>query len=120
MAYDPQKERRRPRPTDDEAAPIEALLDGPVATGQSPRSPADSMVAAVTADATHGGVGPSTSVAEDPPPDVSVTPQPADPWSDRLFFGMSVSTIVGAVVTALVIRWLWMRARRSRSAGEGE
>jgi hypothetical protein len=105
MAYDPQRDRRRPRPGD-EPTPIEAILDagapGPVGPNR---------------DDSHQ---PFESVPDDPPPIPSVTPQPADPWSDRLLFGMSISTIAGIVVALLVFRWLWVRGRRSSSTREGQ
>ena len=100
MAYDPQRNRRRPRPATNEPAPIETILDA-----EEPTS--------------HAGE-PAGAVPDDPPPDPSVTPHPADPWSDRLLFGVSISTIMGAVVAAIVFRWLWVRSRRSSSPGQGE
>jgi hypothetical protein len=97
MVYDPQRDQRRPRPADRGPAPVEAILDADRATQEPPRS---------------------APVLDDPPPDLSVTPQPADPWPDRVFFGMSISTIIGAVVALVVFRWLWTRRRGSSSPGE--
>ncbi len=135
MAYDPQSRRRRPKPADDEPSPVEAILDadpwppstsGSTAETASAPGPSRRSVA-TTPDHGDGPAAPleadelaTVPVADDPPPDPSVTPHPADPWSDQLLFGVSISTIVGALVTALVFRWLWMRSRRSGSAGEGE
>jgi hypothetical protein len=104
MAYDPQRDRRRPKPSGDEPAPIETILDAE-----------ESTISTVPSDR-----APSSPVLDDPPPDPSVTPQPADPWSDKLLFGVSISTIVGTVAAALVFRWVWIRRRRSRSSGQGE
>ena len=106
MAYDPQRDRRRPRPSDDGPAPIETILDAEI-----PEASASS-----TGDTEHGSGNP---VPDDPPPDPSVTPQPADPWSDQLLFGVSISTIAGAVFAALVFRWLWVRSRRSKLTPPG-
>lgn len=108
MAYDPQRNRRRPKPAGDEPAPIEAILD------------ADDVGRGATAPRDEDAPGATKPVVDDPPPDPSVTPQPADPWSDELLFGMSISTIVGIVVSLLVFRWLWMRSRRTGSTGESE
>ena len=117
MVYDPQRDRRRPRPSGDEPAPIEAILDvepPPLAAPPGGEAP-------VTQSGAHDDDRDRTSsgpVVDDPPPDPSVTPQPADPWSDQLLFGASVSTIVGVIVALLVFRWLWVRSRRSSSAGQ--
>jgi hypothetical protein len=118
MAYDPQRDHRRPKP-DDGPAPIEAILDADAASSVHGNAPADPSATGLVAglDETHQGV---ESVPDDPPPVPSVTPEPADPWSDRLLFGMSISTIAGIVVALLVFRWLWVRGRRSNSAGEGD
>lgn len=97
MAYDPQRDHRRPRPADGGPAPVEAILDADRATVPPHES------------------GP---VHDDPPPKPSVTPQPADPWPDRVLFGLSISTIIGAVVALVVFRWLWIRRRGSSSACE--
>ncbi len=106
MAYDPQRDRRRPKPSGDEPAPIETILDAEEST--------------IPADRAQSSPLPDDPPPDDPPPDPSVTPQPADPWSDNLLFGVSISTIVGAVAAALVFRWVWIRRRRSRSSGQGE
>jgi hypothetical protein len=106
MAYDPQRDRRRPKPSDDGPAPIETILDADTRSAS-----------ASTAGDTQDESG--NPVPDDPPPDPSVTPQPADPWSDQLLFGVSISTIAGAVFAALVIRWLWVRSRRSKLTPPG-
>ena len=58
MAYDPQANRRRPKPTDKDPATVDALL------GDEPTEPS---------------VAPTV---EDPPPGPGVTPTPADPVPD--------------------------------------
>jgi hypothetical protein len=97
MVYDPQRDHRRPRPADGGPAPVEAILDvEPATVPPHQNAPA----------------------RDDPPPNPSVTPQPADPWPDRVFFGMSISTIVGGIVALVLFRWLWTRRRGSSSARE--
>jgi len=119
MAYDPQRNRRRPRPARDEPAPIEAILDSEAPSAATSR-PADADPGAERHTTESRESGASAPVADDPPPDPSVTPQPADPWSDQLLFGVSISTIIGVIVALIVFRWLWVRSRRSNSAGEGD
>lgn len=47
------------------------------------------------------------------PPQPSVTPTPADPWSDRQIYSTAtVSTAVAVIVGLLVLRWLWKRYQR--------
>lgn len=93
MAYDPQASRRRPRPDAETPAPVDALL------GDPPRRAA--------AD---------TAVADDPPPSVSVTPEPADPPSDQLLLRTGVAGAIGGLVGLLAVRHLWRRHRRARPA----
>ena len=97
MVYDPQRDHRRPRPSNGGPAPVEAILDVEPATVRPHES---------------------VPVSDDPPPDPSVTPQPADPWPDRVLFGISISTVIGAVVALVVFRWLWIRRRGSSSPRE--
>jgi hypothetical protein len=90
MAYDPQANRRRPKPEPTEAAPVEALLG-------EPRTPID--------------------IADDPPPSPAVTPEPADPIPDKLFISSGVATAIGGLVALLALRHLWMRRRRTTDEG---
>jgi hypothetical protein len=90
MGYDPQANRRRPRPAADDPAPVDALL------GEATATPA----------AVH--------VADDPPPTPAVTPAPADPPSDTVLINTGVVAVIGAALTLLGLRQLWKRRRRSR------
>ena len=90
MPYDPQAKHRRPRPTDSESAPVEALL--------------------------HQGPTPTN---DDPPPSPSVTPAPADPPPDSLLINTGLVGAVAAVIGLLVLRHLWRR-HRSRLAEPDE
>ena len=112
MAYDPQSERRRARPGAGDSAPIDALLDAVEPD-------------ASTADAEPGGRSPGggpepsrrrTDPAHgaDPPPPVSVTPGPADPWSDRQLVRAVVASVVLTLTGAIAARWLWQRLRAAR------
>ena len=93
MVYDPQSERRRPQPSSEDPVPVDALLDG-------------------NSVALTGGRGsPPGPTPEDPPPPVSVTPQPADPWSDRLLLIASSVAVVAAIIALVIVRWLWLRRR---------
>ena len=119
MAYDPQRDRRRPRPSTDEAAPIDALLgavepDGDAAastladagSAAGGRSPAGSPeISRRLTDPAHGA---------DPPPPVSVTPGPADPWSDRQLLRAVVASVVLTLTGVIAARWLWRRLRTAR------
>lgn len=91
MAYDPRRDRPRHRPDDNEPSPVDSLLDG-----------ADDR--------------PATG-ATDPAPGPSVTPNPADPWSDRLLYSTGISTAIGAAVGLVTLRWLWKRWVRRRRLG---
>ena len=88
MAYDPQANRRRPRPVPDDPAPVDALL------GDADPHPA-----------------PTGEVGDDPPPVVAVTPAPADPPPDSLLIKTVVAAVAGTVATLLVLRWLWLHRR---------
>ncbi|MCP4740600.1 MAG: hypothetical protein GY873_41110 [Bosea sp.] len=103
MAYDPQANRRRPRPDDDAPAPVDAIL------GEAPT--------AVGADWAPGDGSP---VADDPPPTPAVTPEPADPPSDQLLLTSGVATAIGGLIALLTLRHLWVRHRRRRAAAEVE
>ena len=82
MAYDPQAGRRRPKPDAEAPAPVDALL------GEAPATPA-------TAPGRT-----EARVADDPPPSVSVTPEPADPVPDRLLLSTGVAAAMrpGSVI----------------------
>lgn len=44
------------------------------------------------------------------PSNPSVTPTPADPWSDRQIFStITASTVAGTIVGLLILRWFWKR-----------
>lgn len=92
MAYDPQANRRRPKPTDEDSAPVDALL------GESTDEP----------------VAPA-SLPDDPPPEPAVTPAPADPPSDKLLVSSGVISAVGALVALLVLRHLWKRHQQTEA-----
>ncbi|MEQ8840112.1 MAG: hypothetical protein RIB98_03955 [Acidimicrobiales bacterium] len=87
MAYDPQARRRRPKPAPAEAAPVDALL-GDRHTPLAPKS-----------------------VPDDPPPAPGVTPQPADPPSDKLLVSSGLATAIGALIALVTLRQLWRRRR---------
>lgn len=95
MAYDPQANRRRPKPAAEEPAPVEALL-GEAAPGAA----RDSV---------------STSVTDDPPPSPAVTPEPADPVSDTLVLSSGLATALGALVALLTLRHFWKRRKRKQA-----
>jgi hypothetical protein len=90
MAYDPQANRRRPKPEPAGPAPVDALLGG------------DAPAPATTAP-----------VADDPPPTPAVTPAPADPPSDRLLLSSGLAAALGALAGLLTLRALWKRRRRA-------
>lgn len=120
MAYDPQRDRRRPRPAAAAGpAPIDALLDTVEPDGDAAAS---TLAAAEPAagDRSPGG-RPETSRRRadpahgaDPPPPVSVTPGPADPWSDRQLLRAVVASVVLTLAGVIAARWLWRRLRVSR------
>lgn len=114
MAYDPQSERRRARPGAGDPAPIDALLDAvepdastacaePAAGDRSPAGGPEPSRRRT--DPAHGA---------DPPPPVSVTPGPADPWSDRQLVRAVVASVVLTLTGAIATRWLWQRLRAAR------
>ncbi len=45
----------------------------------------------------------------DPAPPVSVTPDPADPWSDRQILRAILSSLIAALTAMAVGWWLWRR-----------
>ncbi len=89
MVYDPQKNRRRPAPSEAGPAPVDALIRD------------DS---------------PPTPVVDDPPAAPNVTPPVADPPADSLLVNTGVAIAVGAAGALLLARYLWRRAH-SVSAG---
>ena len=93
MAYDPQRNRRQPDPA--QPAAIDVLLG----------------------DADADSDNESVAFTEPEPPDhPSVTPTPADPWSDRQIYSTaSVSTAMGVIIGLLILRWLWKRHTRRRN-----
>lgn len=93
MAYDPQANRRRPKPEEREPAPVEALLD----------ETAPSTVA---------------EIVDDPPPSPAVTPAPADPISDKLVISSGLATAIGGAIALLTLRHFWNRRRRRPAVDE--
>lgn len=132
MAYDPQRDRRRPRPGAGDPAPIDALLDAvePDTGDPAPRGAAESSGSAAAAiggaaepaaEGSSPARGPEPSRRRtgpvhgaDPPPPVSVTPGPADPWSDRQLVRAVVASVILTLVGAIAARWLWQRLRAAR------
>lgn len=124
MAYDPQRDRRRPRPTAAAGpAPIDTLLDAVELGGDPP--PVDATEPGGTAEPAAGGRSPASGPESsrhqtdplhgaDPPPPVSVTPGPADPWSDRQLLRAVVASVLLTLTGAIAARWLWQRLRAAR------
>jgi len=83
MAYDPQKNHRRPTPPDDGPAPVDALIS-------------DEHVDLPT-------------MSDDPPAAPAVTPPPADPPPDALVFNSGIAAALAAAMAALLARYLWHR-----------
>ena len=100
MAYDPQADRRRPKPKDAEPAPVDALLGDPVSD--------DDPTTTIRGSA-------SRIVTDDPPPAVGVTPAPADPVPDSLVISTGMGAALGGVLGLLTMRWLWKRHQERRS-----
>ena len=121
MAYDPQSERRRSRPGTSDPAPIDALLDAvePADAGAVNAPALDDAEPAAVDRSPACGPEPSRRRAEpvhgaDPPPPVSVTPGPADPWSDRQLVRAVVASVLLTLTGAIAARWLWQRLRAAR------
>ena len=91
MAYDPQANRRRPKPTDRDPAPVDALL------GDEPTAPVEPAA--------------PTPTTEDPPPAPGVTPAPADPVPDSWVVSTGMGAAIGGLIALLTLRWLWKRSR---------
>ena len=96
MAYDPQATRRRPRPTDDAPAPVDAML------GDGPSS---------AAGLAHAG-------PDSAPTHPTVTPEPADPPPDTLLLNTGIAGIIAAVMGLLLLHHLWRSRRQRRAARE--
>lgn len=94
MAYDPQAGRKRPRPTAEEPAPVDALLGEPTT------------------------IPPSGAPTDDPPPRPAVTPAPADPVSDGLVISSGLATAVGGLVALVTLRHLWKRRTQRQADAE--
>ena len=98
MVYDPQANRRRPKPADTDPAPVDALIGEP--DPATPPTPAP------------GEADTSRATTEDPPPAVGVTPAPADPVPDSLVISTGMGAAVGGLIALLTLRWFWKRQRR--------
>ncbi len=92
MAYDPQANRRRPKPDAEDPAPVDALMGEATEPADTPASPPD-----------------------DPPPEPAVTPAPADPPSDKLLVSSGVISAAGGIMALMVVRHLWKRHQRSET-----
>lgn len=120
MAYDPQSERRRSRPGTSDPAPIDALLDAVEPDAGAVDAPALADTEPAAGDRSPaGGPEPSRRRTDpvhgaDPPPPVSVTPGPADPWSDRQLLRAVVASVLLTLTGAIAARWLWQRLRAAR------
>jgi len=102
MAYDPQRNRRRPHPTVDSPAPVDALI------GDADEPEVTTEMAAVTS---------LQPVSDDPPPDPAVTPAPADPPSDQLLLSTALAGAAAGMLLLLALRHLWLRRlRRGQTA----
>jgi hypothetical protein len=114
-SYDPQRNRPRQRPKDDEPAPVDALLgDEPApvtepAPAAEPAPGADAPAAELSA-AERAAV-PATATPPNAPPEVHVHGD--DCVHDELAIGPILAAI-GAAVSGL-LAWRWRRRRR-RSA----
>ena len=104
MVYDPQAERRRPRPAPESPAPVDALLLADAAETND-----RSTVADTPAPDANTSNGESPPAAEDLPPTPTVTPEPANPPPDKLLLNSALISAVGTLVGALLLRFLWKR-----------
>ena len=111
MAYDPQAERQRPKPTPEGPAPVDALLvkGTPKFGGSRPDADASGAGAAERSDAS-----PQTN---DPPPTPAVTPEPADPPPDKLLLNSALVSAAGVLVGALLLRCICRRWCGNDSGG---
>lgn len=96
MVYDPQRGRPRQRPNGHEPSIVDSLLDT-VADQSGP---------------TSGDMRPPPATSTVTP---EPTPEPASAWSERLLYSVGFSTVLGAAVGLLTLRWLWkLWKRRTR------
>ena len=90
-------------------APVDALLLG----GAAPSGDRGLGAGASTPDAStlssRAADGEIPPIADDPPPSPAVTPEPANPPPDKLLLNSALAGAVGALVSALVLRYLWKR-----------
>ncbi len=91
MSYDPQKNRRRPAPTDAGPAPVDALIRD---EASAPRP-----------------------IVDDPPAGPAVTPPVADPPSDSLLAGTGLGIAAASLAFALLLRYWWRRKRSATDEG---
>jgi len=89
MAYDPQKNHRRPSPAEEGPAPVDALIAD---SDDEPRLAID-----------------------DPPVAPAVTPPVADPPPDAVVVNTGLAAAIGAAITLLVARYLWRRRNNGQS-----
>ncbi len=88
MVYDPRRGRPRHEPDVNDVSVVDTLLDGP------------------TDPLRHNGHEPA------PTPGSGVTPEPPGAWSDRLLYSAGISTVLGAALGLVALRWLWKTWRR--------
>ena len=88
MAYDPQRDQPRHRPNGQAPSIVDTLLDP---ANDTPR-PADDEPA--------------------PPAGPGVAPEPPSAWSERLLYSVGISTVLGAAVGLVALRWLWKICKR--------
>jgi len=102
----------------------EPVLPGPI-SARPENDPIDAASAADLLDEHDDPLAEIDSTETDPtsaptgrrhePSNPSVTPTPADPWSDRQIFStITASTVAGTIVGLLTLHWLWKRHRRRR------
>lgn len=90
MAYDPQRDQPRYRPSGNGSSVVDTLLDP------------------VTAP-------PQAGQGEPPPaPGPGMAPEPPNAWSERLLYSVGISTVLSAAVGLVVLGLLW-RAWKRRS-----
>lgn len=88
MAYDPQRDQPRHRPDGQAPSIVDSLLD----PAKDPPRPSDEEPTAAA--------GPG------------MAPDPPNAWSERLLYSVGVSTVLGAAVGLVALRWLWKIWRR--------
>ena len=100
MAYDPQANRRRPKPAEADPAPVDALLGESAEPVSTPQPDPGSA---------------SRIAVDDPPPAVGVTPAPADPVPDSLVISTGMGAAFAGLIGLVTLRWLWKRQQRRTS-----